>query len=49
VLYDINSQQTVLLDAGVTEAASGNGLLWWSVGEEGSATWKVLDLRDPGG
>jgi hypothetical protein len=46
VLYDIKSQQTVLLDTGVSAAATNGGLLWWSTGEEGSASWTVLDLRD---
>jgi hypothetical protein len=44
VLYDLSHDRTVLLDTGVADAATGGGLLWWSVGDDESTTWKVLDL-----
>jgi hypothetical protein len=45
LLYDITMDRTVVVAAGVVEANSLGGFLWWATGPEGSYHWSVIDLR----
>jgi hypothetical protein len=45
-LHDLTTGREVLLDAAETgTVGSRDGILWWSVGDNETLDWRVLDLR----
>jgi hypothetical protein len=48
-LHDLTTGREVLLDAAATGTVSSrDGILWWSVGDNETLDWRVLDLRQLG-
>lgn len=45
LLYDIEGRRAVLVDEGVGQVISRNGVLWWSTGDNETLAWHALDLR----
>jgi hypothetical protein len=45
LVYDIGTGRTVDLTATATAAGAGNGVVWWSTGDQDSLVWHTVDLR----
>jgi hypothetical protein len=45
VVHDIETGRTVTLSAAAGQAASRDGMLWWSTGDREARVWHTLDLR----
>jgi hypothetical protein len=45
LLHDVRTDRTVVVATEVATVQARGPVLWWSVGEEGAATWYALDLR----
>ncbi|MEV0395508.1 hypothetical protein [Polymorphospora rubra] len=45
MLYDERDRQTVVVAEGVGMVQCRDGVLWWSTGDNETATWHSLDLR----
>ncbi|MEV6305644.1 hypothetical protein AB0M02_39945 [Actinoplanes sp. NPDC051861] len=45
VVHDLVTGKTVVLSAAADLAATRDGMLWWSTGDQETAIWHTLDLR----
>ncbi|GLY02603.1 MULTISPECIES: hypothetical protein [Actinoplanes] len=45
IVHDLDTGRTVALSAAADLAATRDGMLWWSTGDQETAIWHTLDLR----